>query len=55
MTKAKSKTYRILVGVNYGSPEVRHEPDEVVDDVPAKVVKPWLEQGVIEPTEKSED
>jgi hypothetical protein len=38
--------YRVLVGVEYATR--RAEPNEIVDDIPAKSIK-WLrEQGLIE-------
>lgn len=42
----------IKVGVDYipkgKRTEVRHEPGDVVDDLPAEVAKSWLKQGIIE-------
>ena len=37
-----SQRYRVLIGFNYPAPggkgEIRHEPEEIVDDLPAHVV-----------------
>ena len=43
--------YHVLVGINYRpnpkDPERRAEPGDVVDDVPPKVAKVWLAEGVL--------
>jgi len=46
-------SYRVLVGVNYlvKGAEVRGEPGEIVTDVPVKVAKQWLADGVLEEVE----
>lgn len=45
---AGRRQFRVLVGVNYGPRDVRREPGELVDDIPATVVAAWLSEGVIE-------
>ncbi len=48
-----SRRYRVLVGFNYraGDREVRHEPDELVDDLPAGVVEVLAQVGAIWPVD----
>lgn len=45
--------YRVLTGMNYrpkgAKNEVRREPGEIIDDIPAKSIKWLLEQGHLEP------
>lgn len=50
MAKKEPTSYRVLVGCNYTVKgiEVRREPGDVVDDVPADVVDAWLAENVIE-------
>lgn len=45
--------YRVKVGVNYGRENVRHEPGEIVDDLPAADVADLLALGAIEPVAAS--
>lgn len=55
---SKNKLYRVLVGVNYPDfkgGEVRREPGDVADDIPAKSVEWLLRQGVIEEVGEGED
>lgn len=44
--------HRVLVGINYRptpkADEVRAEPGDIVDDVPPKVAKAWVADGVLE-------
>jgi hypothetical protein len=37
------------VGLNYGRENIRHEPGEIVDDLPATDVADLLALGAIEP------
>lgn len=48
--KKDATRYRVLVGVDYATKggAVRHEPGDVVDDIPADVVDAWLAEHVIE-------
>lgn len=52
-------TYKVLVGINYRikltEPEIRKEPGELVDDLPTKVAKAYLEIGAIEKTSRQKD
>lgn len=41
--------YRVKVGLNYGRENIRHEPGEIVDDLPATDVADLLALGAIEP------
>jgi hypothetical protein len=45
--------YRVLIGCNYPNPsgdgEIRHEPGDLVEDLPEKTAKIFLRDGVIEP------
>ena len=47
-----AKQLRVVVGIDYRphgkGDEVRAEPGDLVDDVPAKTVKEWLADGVLE-------
>ena len=43
-------SYRVRIGMEYGG--VRHEPGEIVTDVPADSVAVLLEQGAIERVEE---
>ncbi len=45
----RKKVYRVLVGMDYG--DVRREPNDLADDIPAKSVKSLLAQKAIEPVE----
>lgn len=45
--------YRVKVGLNYGPLNARHEPGEIVDDVPVKDVPDLLVLGAIEPVTAS--
>lgn len=49
MAPRVKRPYRVLVGLNYG--DVRREPGDVVDDLPADSVAWLLAQGCIEPAE----
>lgn len=47
--------YRVLVGINYPDPkrkdvELRAEPGDLVDDLPARAVKGLEAAGIIEAT-----
>lgn len=50
MPPKDKRTHRVLVGVNYHAKgaEVRREPGDLADDIPADVVDVWLAENVIE-------
>lgn len=43
--------YRVKVGINYGPTNIRREPGDIVDDLPAHDALWLLEHGCIEPVE----
>ena len=44
--------YRVLVGINYGRPERRAEPGDVVDDLLTRDIEWMLNDGIIEPVKE---
>ena len=51
MTKSKVR-YKVMVGVESDKKGTRFEPGDFVtdDDFPAKIIKLWLDQGVLKTT-----
>ena len=51
MAKTKAR-YKVLVGVESDKKGTRFEPGDFVtdDDFPAKIIKLWLDQGVLKTT-----
>jgi len=51
MTKKKA-SYKVVVGVESDKKGTRFEPGDFVtdDDFPAKIIKLWLDQGVLKTT-----
>lgn len=45
--------YLAKVGLNYGDPEKRVEPGEVVDDLPETAIDGLLAAGAVEPEEQA--
>lgn len=52
MAAVKPRTFRVLIGLNYG--DVRREPGDVADDIPPRDVTWLLDQGIIEPVKTTE-